>query len=114
MKIDFMTIKNRRITVNNLIAILWACVVTIFFVLFFKHDYISFEQNDDMFISTIPSGIYGHHYIYTSFSNILQGSLLAGLSKLIPICNWTIILYIGYIFISYIGIGIWSIKTKGA
>lgn len=108
-----MKIMNRKITAENLTAILWVCMVTIFFFLFCKYGYVSFEQNDDMFISTIPSGIYGQHYIYT-FSNVLQGIFLAGLSKLIPVCNWTIILYIGYVYISYVGIGVWSIKTKGA
>lgn len=107
-----MKIMNRKITAENLTAVVWTCVITAFFLMFYKHDYISFEQNDDMFISTIPSGIYGQHYIYT-FSNVLQGFFLAVLSKLMPICNWTIILYVGYVYISYIGIGVWSIKTKG-
>lgn len=109
-----MRIINHKITVEDLAIILWIFMVTIFFALFFKYGYISFEQNDDMFISTIPSGIYGHHYIYTSFSNILQGIFLVGLSKFMPICNWTIVLYVGYVYISYIGIGVWAIKIKGA
>lgn len=104
---------DRKITVEDWIAILWLLIVTASFILFFKYDYISFEQNDDMFISTIPSGIYGQHYIYICFSNILQGIFLSGLSKILPICNWTIILYIGYIYISYVGIGVWAVKTKG-
>lgn len=109
-----MKIMKHKITAGNLMAILWTCMVTILFFLFYKYGYISFEQNDDMFISTIPSGIYGQHYIFTSYSNVLQGIFLAGLSKLMPVCNWTMILYVGYVYISYIGIGIWLIKTKGA
>lgn len=108
-----MKMIKRRITVENIMAILWILGITVSFVLFWGYDYISFEQNDDMFISTIPSGIYGQHYIYTVFNNILQGIFLAGLSKLMPVCNWMIILYIGYIYISYIGIGVWAIKAKG-
>lgn len=104
---------DRKITVEDFAAILWVFIVTVSFALFFKYDFISFEQNDDMFISTIPSGIYGQHYIYICFSNILQGIFLSGLSKILPICNWTIILYIGYIYISYVGIGVWAVKTKG-
>ena len=104
---------DRKITVEDLTAILWVFIVTVSFALFFKCDFISFEQNDDIFMSTIPSGIYGKYYIYT-FSNILQGIFLSALSKFFPICNWTIILYIGYIYISYIGIGVWTVKTKGA
>lgn len=109
-----MKITDRKITVEDMTAILWVFIVTVSFALFFKCDFISFEQNDDMFISTIPSGIYGEHYIYICFSNILQGIFLAGLSKILPICNWTIILYIGCIYTSYIGIGVWAVKTKGA
>ena len=105
---------DRKITVEDWVAILWLLIVTASFILFFKYDYISFEQNDDMFISTIPSGIYGQHYIYICFSNILQGFFLSGLSKILPICNWTIILYIGYIYTSYVGIGVWAVETKGA
>lgn len=108
-----MMFKNHKITTENLVSLVWTCIVILSFFLFYKYDYISFEQNDDMFSSTIPSGIYGQYYIYT-FSNILQGSLLAALSKVVSICNWTIILYIVYLCISYIAIGIWSIKTKGA
>ena len=100
MKDRFMKMIHRKITVEDLTAILWVFIVTVSFALFFKCDFISFEQNDDMFISTIPSGIYGQHYIYICFSNILQGIFLSGLSKLLPICNWTIILYIGYLYIS--------------
>lgn len=113
MKDRFMKMIHRKITVEDLTAILWVFIVTVSFALFFKCDFISFEQNDDMFISTIPSGIYGQHYIYICFSNILQGIFLSGLSKLLPICNWTIILYIGYLYISYVGIGVWTVKTKG-
>lgn len=109
-----MKMTDRKITDEDLVAILWLLIVTASFILFFKYDYISFEQNDDMFISTIPSGIYGQHYIYICFSNILQGVFLSGLSKFLPVCNWTIILYIGCIYTSYIGIGVWAIKTKGA
>ena len=108
-----MRTMNHRIMAEILAIALWSCLVTIFFFLFFKYGYISFEQNDDMFISTIPSGIYGQHYIYTCHSNILQGFFLSGLSKLFPICNWTIMLYIAYIYISYLGIGVWAVKTKG-
>lgn len=113
MKDRFMKIIDRKITVEDLTAILWLLIVTASFILFFEYDYISFEQNDDMFISTIPSGIYGQHYIYTSYSNILQGNFLSELSMILPICNWTIVLYIGYIYISYVGIGVWAVKTKG-
>lgn len=113
MKNRFMKMIDRKITVEDFAAILWVFIVTVSFALFFKYDFISFEQNDDMFISTIPSGIYGQHYIYICFSNILQGIFLSGLSKILPICNWTIILYIGYIYISYVGIGVWAVKTKG-
>ena len=56
MKDRFMKIIDRKITVENLVAILWLLIITVSFILFFKYDYISFEQNDDMFISTIPSG----------------------------------------------------------
>lgn len=108
-----MMFKNRKITTENLVSLVWACIVILSFFLFYKYDYISFEQNDDMFSSTIPSGIYGQYYIYT-FSNILQGSFLAALSKVVSICNWTIMLYIAYLCISYIAIGVWSIKTRGA
>lgn len=108
-----MMFKNRKITTENLVSLVWACIVILSFFLFYKYDYISFEQNDDMFSSTIPSGIYGQYYIYT-FSNILQGSFLATLSKVVSICNWTIMLYIAYLCISYIAIGVWSIKTRGA
>ena len=108
-----MRTMNHKIIAEILAIALWSCLVTIFFFLFFKYGYISFEQNDDMFISTIPSGIYGQHYIYTCYSNILQGFFLSGLSKLFPICNWTIMLYIAYIYISYLGIGVWAVKTKG-
>ena len=114
MKDRFMKIIDRKITVEDLTTILWVFIVTVSFALFFKCDFISFEQNDDMFISTIPSGIYGQHYIYICFSNILQGIFLSGLSKILPICNWTIILYIGYLYISYVGIGVWTVKIKGA
>ena len=114
MKDRFMKMIHRKITVEDLTAILWVFIVTVSFALFFKCDFISFEQNDDMFISTIPSGLYGQHYIYICFSNILQGIFLSGLSKILPICNWTIMLYIGYIYISYVGIGVWAVETKGA
>lgn len=114
MKDRFMKMIGRKITVEDLTAILWVFIVTVSFTLFFEYDFNSFEQNDDMFISTISSGIYGQHYIYICFSNILQGIFLSGLSKILPICNWTIILYIGYIYISYIGIGVWAVETKGA
>ena len=105
-----MRTMNHKIIEEILAIALWSCLVTIFFFLFFKYGYISFEQNDDMFISTIPSGIYGQHYIYTRYSNILQGIFLAGLSKFFPVCNWTIMLYIAYIYISYIGIGVWAYR----
>ena len=108
-----MRTMNHKIIAEILTIALWICLVTIFFFLFFKYGSISFEQNDDMFISTIPSGIYGQHYIYTCYSNILQGIFLAGLSKFFPVCNWTIMLYIAYIYISYIGIGVWAVKAKG-
>lgn len=114
MKDRFMKMIDRKITFEDLVAILWLLIITVSFILFFKYDYISFEQNDDMFISTIPSGIYGQHYIYNCFSNILQGIFLSGLSKILPICNWTIILYMGYIYISYVGIGVWAVEMKGA
>ena len=114
MKNRFMKMIDRKITVENLVAILWLLMVTASFILFFIYDYISFPTNDDMFISTIPSGIYGEHYIYICFSNILQGIFLSGLSRVFPICNWTIIVYIGCIYTSYIGIGVWTVKTKGA
>ena len=108
-----MRTMNHKIIAEILTIALWIGLVTIFFFLFFKYGSISFEQNDDMFISTIPSGIYGQHYIYTCYSNILQGIFLAGLSKFFPVCNWTIMLYIAYIYISYIGIGVWAVKAKG-
>ncbi len=106
-------LKKQRITAENLASLVWVCIVILSFFLFYKYDYISFKPNDDMFSSTIPSGMYGQYYIYT-FSNILQGSFLAALSKGVSICNWTIMLYIAYLGISYIAIGVWSIKTKGA
>lgn len=109
-----MKIKKQMITVENFAVVLWIFAITIFFAVFFRYGYISFEQNDDMFISTIPSGIYGSYYIHTCFSNILQGIFLAGLSRFMPVCNWMIMLYMGYIYISYIGIGVWLTKIKGA
>lgn len=112
MKNAFTKIVPHKLTAENLATLLWVCMVTFLFLMCYKFNYISFEENDDMFISTIPSGIYGKNYIHT-FSNILQGLLLAILSKFIPICNWTIILYIGYIYIAYIGLGVWTIRKKG-
>lgn len=112
MKNAFTKTVPHKLTAENLAALLWVCMVTLFFSLCLKFNYISFEANDDIFISTIPSGIYGKNYIHT-FSNILQGLFLAALSKFIPICNWTIILYIVYVYVAYVGLGIWAIKTKG-
>ena len=61
MKDRFMKMIHRKITVEDLTAILWVFIVTVSFILFFEYDFISFEQNDDMFISTIPSGLYSQH-----------------------------------------------------
>lgn len=109
-----MKINKQKISIEDFVIILWMFLITVFFILFLRNGSISFATNDDVFKSTIPSGIYGSYYVYTCYSNILEGIVLAGLYKFIPVCNWMIVLYVGYICLSYVAIGVWLIKTKGA
>ena len=109
-KTSILKLDNR---INGVYKILFVCLVILLLGYFKKAGYIGYETNDDLFMSAIPAGWYGEYYPFTVYSNIFIGYLLAGITSILPIFNWTTIFSLILIILSYILFGVWCIDNKG-
>ena len=98
---------------NKKAYILWGTTCIVFTLLFMSLGLWNYETNDDRFLAFITGGFFGECSPYTIYNNIIQSSCLAGISNLLPILDWTSVLYITMITVSYIIIGYVCISKQG-
>lgn len=89
-----------------LLSVLWVIFCLSFFIYLIKTGRIGYETNDDEFLAMISSGVFGRIYAHTAYNNIIWGAIVAVLSSLFPLHNWTILMYIACILAAYIMLGI--------
>ena len=105
---------NDSIKIKKLTSVVYIACIICFFLFFVRRGFISLETNDDAFLAIIPSGWFGDYYPYTIHNNILIGYIIASITRVLPLHNWTTLFYLGLIITSYNLIGLVIIQKEGA
>lgn len=91
----------------------WVLFCIILGISMVKSGCVGYETNDDFYLGLITGGFFGEYEFHSLYNNALLSGFITLLQRILPGHNWTTIIFLSMIFISYTILGVWNILRNG-